>query len=152
MTNGCVSRLYREMKAEHYLTQTQNTESPCIPSLTPHGFETWMTAQIQAHPSTEFERLANAVLTMPISNADNRRERFPKELSRRLFPRCDLVQAQQRIGAAMSHADHTISLPQTTSFPPPPPPFPIPISKSGNFASQGNVHPLSFFFAPFTAL
>lgn len=45
-----------------------------------------MTYVIQAHPDLEFERFSKAVLDMAISNADNKQERFPKQLSRRLFP------------------------------------------------------------------
>lgn len=41
---------------------------------------------ILSNPSREYERLAKAVLNMPISNPDDRTERFPKELPRRLFP------------------------------------------------------------------
>lgn len=44
-----------------------------------------MTLLIQAHPEEEFERLRRAVVKMPVSNPDDRKERFPKEISRRLF-------------------------------------------------------------------
>jgi hypothetical protein len=74
---------------------------------------------IQSYPDDEFERFAVAVLTMPISNADDRRERFPKELSRRLFPRRNNLLAQQRVAAAMTIAEVPGLKP--TSFPPPPP-------------------------------
>ena len=42
---------------------------------------------IQAHPDQEFERLQKTVLEMPINNPDDKTERFPKELSRRLLPK-----------------------------------------------------------------
>lgn len=74
------------MEAEHHLVQAKLNERPDIPGLTPRGFERWATLMIQAHPDKEYERLQKAVLNMPISNPDDRRERFPKEIPRRLFP------------------------------------------------------------------
>lgn len=81
-----ISRLFREVQAEHHLIQGKLEERPDIPGLTARGFERWATLMIQAHPQQEFERLHKAVLSMPINNPDNRKERFPKELPRRLFP------------------------------------------------------------------
>ncbi|KAL3474953.1 hypothetical protein BJX99DRAFT_247874 [Aspergillus californicus] len=81
-----ISRLFREVEAEHHLVQVKLNERPDIPGLTPRGFELWVTMMIQAHPDKEYERLQKAVLNMPISNPDNKKERFPKEIPRRLFP------------------------------------------------------------------
>ncbi|KAE8379918.1 hypothetical protein BDV26DRAFT_279988 [Aspergillus bertholletiae] len=83
-----VSRLFREVRAEHHLVQEENQlrERPYIPGLTPRGFETWATLMIQVNPETEYKRLQKAVLNMPISNPDNRKERFPKEIPQSLFP------------------------------------------------------------------
>lgn len=67
--------------------QERLDEKPDIPGLTARGFERWMTLMIQAHPDQEFERLQRTLLEMPINNPDDSRERFPKELSRRLFPK-----------------------------------------------------------------
>lgn len=61
-------------------------ERPDVPGLTPRGFEKWYTLMIQANPDREFARLQKTVLDMPINNPDDRKERFPKELPRRLFP------------------------------------------------------------------
>lgn len=73
---------------------------------------------IQGHPDIEFERLAKAVMHMPISNADDTKERFPKELPRRLFPKEENLQARQRCAAAIcSSGKITI---RTPTFPPPP--------------------------------
>lgn len=80
-----------------------------------------MTLMIQAHPKAEFDRLSIAVRDMPISNADDRKERFPKELSRRLLPKHDNDQVRQLLGAVLQ-ADGQIKIPKHTSFPPPPPP------------------------------
>lgn len=82
-----ISRIYRDIEAEHHLVQDpQNLkERPDIPGLTPRGFEKWYTIMIQANPDREFARLQKTVLDMPINNPDDRKERFPKELPRRLF-------------------------------------------------------------------
>lgn len=81
-----ISRMFREVEAQHHLIQDRLDERPDIPGLTPLGFETWMALVLKAHPDQEFERLAFTALHMPISNPDDRKERFPKELSRRQFP------------------------------------------------------------------
>ena len=78
--------MYRDLECQHHLVQERYDERPDIPGLTPVGFEKWVTSLIQAHPEAEFERLQKAVLEMPISNPDDKKERFPKEISRRLFP------------------------------------------------------------------
>ena len=78
--------MYRELSCQHHLVQERHDERPDIPGLTPIGFERWVTLLIQAHPDEEYERLQKAVLDMPISNPDDKKERFPKEVSRRLFP------------------------------------------------------------------
>lgn len=46
-----------------------------------------MTILIQAYPDVEFQRLSATVREWPVSNADERKERWPKELSRRLLPK-----------------------------------------------------------------
>jgi hypothetical protein len=75
---------------------------------------------IQALPETEYERLSKAVLTMPISNADDVKERFPKELPRRLFPDKGNLQAQQRCAAVLI-PEGVGPLHRAPTFPPPPP-------------------------------
>lgn len=74
---------------------------------------------IQAYPNLEYERLSRAVLHMPISNADDAKERFPKELPRRLFPVQENLQAQQRCAAILSAEG--VGPRRAPSFPPPPP-------------------------------
>lgn len=108
------------MRCQHHLIQEHPAEQPHIPALTPEGFQEWMTAMIQAYPDVEYERLAKAVLDMPISNADDRKERFPKELPRRLFPSVENLQAQQRCAANLS-AEGVGPLRKAPTFPPPPP-------------------------------
>jgi hypothetical protein len=75
---------------------------------------------IQAYPDTEYERISRAVLDMPISNADDVKERFPKTIPRRMFPRAENMQAQQRCAASLS-AEGAGPLRKAPSFPPPPP-------------------------------
>lgn len=120
LSNSSISKIYRDTKVEHFYVQEAVAEPPSIPALTPGGFERWMTLHIQAHPQAEFERLARAVRDMPINNADDRKERFPKELSRRLLPRFDDLNTRQYCSSAL-RAEGQISIPNHTSFPPPPP-------------------------------
>lgn len=75
---------------------------------------------IRAYPDVEYERISKAVLDMPISNADDRKERFPKELPRRMIPQSENLHAQQRCAAALS-AEGVGPLRKAPSFPPPPP-------------------------------
>jgi hypothetical protein len=120
LSYSSLSKIYRDMRCQHHLIQEHPAEQPYIPALTPEGFQEWMTAMIMAYPDAEYERLAKAVLDMPISNSDDRKERFPKELPRRLFPQVENLQAQQRCAAALS-AEGVGPLRKAPSFPPPPP-------------------------------
>lgn len=97
-----ISRLYREVEAQHHLVQERVDERPDIPALTPIGFEKWNTLMILAYPDQEFERLQKAVLDMPICNFDDRKERFPKEISRRLFPKMPDQNIREKLEKAMS--------------------------------------------------
>ncbi|EOD46420.1 hypothetical protein UCRNP2_6867 [Neofusicoccum parvum UCRNP2] len=96
LSNSAISKMYRDLRCSHHLVQEKTDEVPNTPALTPAGFRMWMTLMIQGHPDIEFARLAKAVMHMPISNADDIKERFPKELPRRLFPRIANLQTRQR--------------------------------------------------------
>ena len=98
MTMSSISHLYRDLCCQHHFVQNKFDEKPNTPALTPLGFEIWMTNVIRAHPEKEFDRFAKAVMAMPISNADNRKERFPKQLPRKLFP----SHANQKVFEQMS--------------------------------------------------
>ncbi|KAH6619033.1 hypothetical protein C7974DRAFT_40662 [Boeremia exigua] len=115
-----LSKVYQSMRCQHHLIQEHPADAPYIPALTPQGFQEWMTAMITAYPDNEYERMSKAVLDMPISNADNIKERFPKELPRRMFPRSENVHAQQRCAASLS-AEGAGPLRKAPTFPPPPP-------------------------------
>ncbi|KAI5229079.1 hypothetical protein E4T41_03653 [Aureobasidium subglaciale] len=125
ITCESISRIYRDLRCQHHFVQFGNHSTPDIPALTPDGFNQFMTVLIQAHPAMEYERLAKAVVDMPISNADNPKERFPKQLSRRLIPHVEDITQQQRLHAAMA-SDRNIQLRSSNPMPPPPPPTSIP--------------------------
>ena len=101
-----ISRLFRLFEVQHHLVAEHLGDRPAIPALTPHGFEKWMTLVLRAHPDEEFDRLAKTALNMPINNPDNRKERFPKELSRRLFPAEPDTEIRRQIQEGMKkHCD-----------------------------------------------
>ncbi|KAF2829993.1 hypothetical protein CC86DRAFT_379481 [Ophiobolus disseminans] len=120
LSYSSLSKIYRDMRCQHHLIQEHPAEQPYIPALTPEGFQEWMTAMILAYPDVEYERLAKAVLDMPISNSEDRKERFPKEIPRRMFPHVENLQAQQRCAAALS-SEGVGPLRKAPTFPPPPP-------------------------------
>ncbi|KAL6717450.1 hypothetical protein ACLMJK_005365 [Lecanora helva] len=100
--HSSISRMYRDLECQHHLVQERFNERPDIPSLTPLGFQRWATLLIQAHPEEEFARLQKTVLEMPISNPDDKKERFPKEITRRLFPEHGERKIRYRIEDAIS--------------------------------------------------
>ena len=111
-----ISRMYRELSCQHHLIQERYDERPDIPGLTPRGFEHWVTLLIQAHPQAEYERLAKAVLHMPINNPDDKKERFPKEITRRLFPKHADLEIRYSVEDAMvEHANIEIPRPRQQS-------------------------------------
>jgi hypothetical protein len=93
-----LSALYSALSCSHHLISSSSApfETPHLPALTPQGFETWATLFILASPDHEFHRLAAAVREWPICNADDRRDRLPKELSRRLFPAAGALVPERR--------------------------------------------------------
>ena len=119
--HSSISRMYRDLECQHHLVQERYDERPDIPGLTPIGFERWVTLLIQAHPEEEFARLQKAVLDMPICNPDDRKERFPKELSRRLFPVHEDRKTREILEDSISeHA--AIEIPRRPNREEPPPP------------------------------
>jgi hypothetical protein len=95
-----ISRMLRELEVEHHLVQPKLSERPEIPGVTPAGFAAWATLLIKAHPEQEFERLAKTLVDMPVNNPDDKKERFPKELTRRLLPK----QPDPTVAAALQKA------------------------------------------------
>lgn len=119
LTNLAISRLFLSLRCQHHLIQFGDQDTPTIPGLTPAGFETFMTTLIQAYPDQEYQRLSKAVKNMPISNADSPSERFPKELTRRLFPASGDSSQAQRLSAALS-IDPGVQANYSNTMPPPP--------------------------------
>ena len=119
-----ISRLFRTFEIQHHLVQDRPDERPGIPGLTPKGFEMWVIGILRAHPDEEFQRLANTAMHMPISNPDNPKERFPKELSRRLFPADPDLEIRARLQDAFKkHCGIPIrqqSVTEAETFAPPP--------------------------------
>ena len=146
LTNASISRLFRDLRCQHHLVQFNHHDVPTIPGLTPQGFDTFMTTLIQAHPDKEFKRLSNALRNMPISNADDCKERFPKELSKRLFPRREDLQQRQRLFAALS-ADPAISFPNKNTMPPPPPTQPPSMQHSSSTFGEREHNPYESSFS-----
>lgn len=135
--HSSISRMYRDLGCQHHLVQERNDERPDIPGLTPVGFEKWVTLLIQAHPEEEFERLQKAVLEMPICNPDDKKERFPKELSRRLFPGQEDRRTREKMEDAISeHA--AVDIPRRASRGAPPRHDSPPRHKN-NVSEQNNV-------------
>ncbi len=129
MNSQSISMMYQKLLCQHHLVQEpdRHDRQPSIPGLTPTGFFDFMTCLIQAHPDSEYERIAKAVMNLPISNADTKTERFPKELSRRLFPRDSNIPAQQRLVSSMNHEPAVFSrLAGASAMPPPPATAPPP--------------------------
>ena len=118
--------MFRDLECQHHLVQERHDLRPDIPGLTPIGFERWATLLIQSHPNQEFERLQKTVLEMPISNPDDKKERFPKELSRRLFPHSEDDKIRERLERAIAeHAgvklprQGNVDIPKTNQAEPP---------------------------------
>lgn len=83
-----ISRLLRDpdIKVQHHLVQPTPDARPDIPGLTPLGFATWSTLLIRAHPDHEFERIAKILRSVGVNHPDERRQRFPAAVPRKLFP------------------------------------------------------------------
>ena len=126
MSTISISTMFQKLLCHHHLVQDRYDRVPTVPGLTPLGFDGFMTCLIQAHPDTEYERLAKAVMKMPISNADNKSERFPKELSRRLLPPKANIQAEQRLISSLGHEPYVFSILRGGANMPPPPSNPPP--------------------------
>lgn len=82
-----LSSAFIKLRCEHHLISERNHILPHLPSLTPNGFSQWIKILLEAHPEQEVLRLKSVVREIPINNPDNEGERFPKDFSRRLFPK-----------------------------------------------------------------
>ena len=62
---------------------------PSVPGLTPAGFSRWIVVNMRAYPDEEARRLERIVSLFPVeadSPLDGKRERLPRQISRRLLP------------------------------------------------------------------
>ena len=119
-SQSSISRMYRSLRIQHHLIQEDDSlhERPDIPGLTPRGFERWTTLMILAHPDEEFERFQKAAVNMPINNPEDKKERFPKDISRRLFPKREKMEIRDHLIDAMEqHAKITVERPQDVPSP-----------------------------------
>ncbi|TFB01681.1 hypothetical protein CCMA1212_006377 [Trichoderma ghanense] len=89
-----ISFLFTDLRCEHHLVQHSIASKPCIPALTPTGFEDWMTLMIRAFPDREARRLDLVLADIPLFSDDRTSsrssmqggQRLPRELPRELFP------------------------------------------------------------------
>jgi len=108
-----ISRLYYELQYEYILVQENLTETPTIPSLTPAGFTTWIVLQIVAHPQKEWRRLTKVLTNMPIEAdgvlVEDRPERFPKQMPRRLFPERENTIIKESLDQVIDNVSRNLS-------------------------------------------
>jgi hypothetical protein len=133
LTHASLGNFYRKLLCQYHLIQpsasiasSSSHDVPYIPGLTPRGFAKFMTTLMQAHPDTECARMCRALVLMPLSNADDKAERFPKELPRSLLPRQASILAEQRLISSLDHEPELVPLGRRASatMPPPPPGMP----------------------------
>ncbi|KAJ3488674.1 hypothetical protein NLG97_g6156 [Lecanicillium saksenae] len=124
-----LEQLYLDVQCDYHLVQDNATgrkERPYIPALTPEGFVQWTVVLMRAFPSHEAARLSRVIAELPLEAVANdplaepeRRERLPRQISRRLFPIEPNRDAAQVVSRAMQAA--TGARPQVVQNPPPPP-------------------------------
>ena len=117
-----ISRLLRErdIRVEHHLIQAAPDARPDIPGLTPHGFASWMTMMIKAHPDYEYERLAKVLKIMAVNHPQDQASRFPAAMSRRLFPATGDANISDKLSVLLAaHCKVQISSRQSSTVVPP---------------------------------
>lgn len=87
ISHSALSHIYRDLYCEHHFIQKEPIDKPSIPALTPIGFQIWMTHIIRAYPEEESQRFVKVLQQYAINNAEDRKERFPKQLPRCMFPK-----------------------------------------------------------------
>ncbi|GFP59137.1 hypothetical protein TASIC1_0012014000 [Trichoderma asperellum] len=151
-----LSFLFTDLRCEHHLVQESITAKPVIPSLTPTGFEDWMTLLIRAFPDREAKRLDMVLADIPLLADDNRHssrspvrassssssssgERplllLPRQLPRQLFPERGHARAFDLLASSFSEWNRITT---TAPVPPPevPPPHPLAYSLSSNIPAS----------------
>ncbi|KAL7785824.1 hypothetical protein V8C37DRAFT_312792 [Trichoderma ceciliae] len=122
-----LSFLFSDLRCQHHLVQESITSKPIIPSLTPAGFEDWMTLLIRAFPDREAKRLDLILADIPLlaDDKNNRSpvgpclgERLPRKLPRDLFPERGHARAFDLLASSFSEWNSIT----TVVVPPPGPP------------------------------
>ncbi|KAM0520769.1 hypothetical protein ACHAPE_003170 [Trichoderma viride] len=139
-----LSFLYTDLRCEHHLVQESITRKPVIPSLTPAGFEDWMTLLIRAFPDREAKRLDMILADVPLV-ADDRHSRstvrsssserlLPRQLPRQLFPERGHARAFDLLESSFSEWNRITTVP----VPPPEvvPAHPLAYSLSSNIPAS----------------
>lgn len=117
LVSASISVMYRKLRCEHHIVQTQGLEVPNVPGLTPSGFATFLTCLIQARPDQSFGRLSEVVNSMSIANPDIPTERFPRVISRNLFPARPDPAAEHSIVSSMAHEANLLQLRNSEHMP-----------------------------------
>ncbi|KAL7920429.1 hypothetical protein ACQKWADRAFT_160409 [Trichoderma austrokoningii] len=119
-----LSFLYTDLRCEHHLVQDSLTTKPVIPSLTPAGFEDWMTLLIRAFPDREAKRLDMVLAEVPLLADDRHGSRgpgerllLPRQLPRQLFPERGHARAYDLLESSFSEWNRIT----TVAVVPPPP-------------------------------
>ncbi|KAL7809089.1 hypothetical protein V8C26DRAFT_412435 [Trichoderma gracile] len=154
-----ISFLFTDLRCEHHLVQHSIASKPCIPALTPTGFEDWMTLMIRAFPDREARRLDLVLADIPLfaddrttssssssSSSSSRSslqggQRLPRELPRELFPERGHARAFDLLASSFAEWKSITSVvvvpseTTTTSLPPP-----SSSSSSSSSHSQSHLH------------
>ncbi|KAM0261027.1 hypothetical protein ACHAQJ_002466 [Trichoderma viride] len=122
-----LSFLFSDLRCEHHLVQESITSKPIVPSLTPAGFEDWMTLLIRAFPDREAKRLDLVLADIPLLADDTSPvrgclgERLPRELPRELFPERGHPRAFDLLASSFSEWNRvttvTVPPPETSPHP-----------------------------------
>ncbi|KAL7899009.1 hypothetical protein HDV63DRAFT_78986 [Trichoderma sp. SZMC 28014] len=140
-----LSFLYTDLRCEHHLIQESITRKPVIPSLTPAGFEDWMTLLIRAFPDREAKRLDMVLADVPLLEDDRHSGRspvrsssserlLPRQLPRQLFPERGHARAFALLESSFSEWNSITTVP----VPPPEvvPAHPLAYSLSSNIPAS----------------
>ncbi|PTB75223.1 hypothetical protein M440DRAFT_1336032 [Trichoderma longibrachiatum ATCC 18648] len=150
-----ISFLFTDLRCEHHLVQHSIASKPCIPALTPTGFEDWMTLMIRAFPDREARRLDLVLADVPLFSDDRTSssrsspsygQRLPRELPRELFPERGHARAFDLLASSFAEWKSITSVvvppPEPTSTSSSlPPPSSTSTSTSSSSSSHLHLHP-----------
>ncbi|KAH0490007.1 hypothetical protein TgHK011_001493 [Trichoderma gracile] len=130
-----ISFLFTDLRCEHHLVQHSIASKPCIPALTPTGFEDWMTLMIRARQNN----LLLLLLLVFFAIIPPGRTKTAQELPRELFPERGHARAFDLLASSFAEWKSITSVvvvpsETTTSLPPPS------SSSSSSSHSQSHLH------------